>query len=77
MDMDIMDKDLKKLRNAHWENAFSGTHLQSEIEHLIQASDISHTVQHWHIYRKWNARLFEDMYRAYVEGRVDKSQDDF
>ena len=23
------------------------------IEHLIQASDVSHTMQHWHIYRKW------------------------
>jgi hypothetical protein len=25
------------------------------IEHLIQASDVAHTMQHWHIYRKWNA----------------------
>jgi 3'5'-cyclic nucleotide phosphodiesterase len=23
------------------------------LEHLIQASDIAHTMQHWHIYRKW------------------------
>jgi 3'5'-cyclic nucleotide phosphodiesterase len=23
------------------------------IEHIIQASDIAHTMQHWHIYRKW------------------------
>ena len=23
------------------------------IEHLIQASDVAHTMQHWHIYIKW------------------------
>jgi len=25
-----------------------------------------------HIYRKWNERLFEEMYAAYVEGRTDQ-----
>ena len=39
------------------------------IEHLIQASDVAHTMQHWHIYRKWNARLFEEMYIAFKAGR--------
>eukprot|EP00980_Cylindrotheca_fusiformis_P011512 scaffold2705_cov67-Cylindrotheca_fusiformis.AAC.1 len=24
------------------------------IEHLIQASDVAHTMQHWHIYKDWN-----------------------
>ena len=28
------------------------------LEHLIQASDVSHTMQHWHVYVKWNERLF-------------------
>jgi 3'5'-cyclic nucleotide phosphodiesterase len=42
------------------------------IEHLIQASDVAHTMQHWHIYSKWNERLFEEMYRAYRQGRADK-----
>jgi hypothetical protein len=41
------------------------------IEHLIQASDIAHTMQHWHVYRKWNERLFAEMYQAYREGRSD------
>ena len=27
------------------------------IEHLIQASDVSHTMQHWHVYLKWNGEL--------------------
>jgi hypothetical protein len=31
------------------------------IEHLIQVSMcLVYTMQHWHIYRKWNARLFEN-----------------
>jgi class 3 adenylate cyclase len=91
MATDIMDKDLKVLRNNRWEKAFSdGANGHSEskedtvdrkativIEHLIQASDVSHTMQHWHIYRKWNARLFEELYRAYVEGRSDKDPSDF
>lgn len=39
------------------------------IEHIIQASDVAHTMQHWHIYTKWNERLFEEMYSAYECGR--------
>ena len=44
----------------------------SQIEHIIQASDVSHTMQHWHIYKKWNERLFQEMYQAYCEGRMEK-----
>jgi uncharacterized protein YhaN len=43
------------------------------IEHIIQASDVAHTMQHWHIYTKWNERLFEEMYSAYECGRADKN----
>lgn len=39
------------------------------IEHLLQASDVSHTMQHWHVFRKWNENLFTEMYCAYREGR--------
>lgn len=86
---DIMDKDLKALRNARWEKAFAeeaGKESSSEnrnrkativIEHLIQASDIAHTMQHWHIYRKWNERLFMEMAKAYDEGRADKHPSEF
>ena len=42
------------------------------IEHLIQLSDVSHTMQHWHMYRRWNERLFEESYKAYIEGRAEK-----
>ena len=83
MATDIADKDLKALRNARWERAFSDGSQDKEehktdtinrkativIEHLIQASDISHTMQHWHIYRKWNERLFGEMLDAFKAGR--------
>lgn len=39
------------------------------IEHIIQASDVAHTMQHWHVYQKWNRRLFQEMYAAYRAGR--------
>ena len=93
MATDIMDKDLKALRNARWEKAFAAESSPVEIsdnqalrdraaanknrkativiEHLIQASDVAHTMQHWHIYRKWNQRLYEEMYVAYRQGRSD------
>ena len=93
--LDIMDKDLKVLRNARWEKAFksgedgsSGSSADDSksdgttsvvnrkativLEHLIQASDVCHTMQHWHVYRKWNERLFREMYQAYLDGRIDK-----
>jgi 3'5'-cyclic nucleotide phosphodiesterase len=41
------------------------------LEHLIQASDVAHTMQHWHVYRKWNKNLFNEMLLAYRTGRMD------
>ena len=46
------------------------------IEHLIQLSDVAHTMQHWHIYRRWNERLFEESYVAYAECRAEKNPAD-
>jgi 3'5'-cyclic nucleotide phosphodiesterase len=93
MATDIVDRDLKALRNARWAKAFSDDATVLEggdaaagdetevsctnrkativIEHVIQAADVSHTMQHWHVYRKWNERFFEECYKAYVEGRAE------
>ena len=82
MATDIMDKDLSTLRKDRWNKAFSAGECSKDvvavnrkativIEHLIQASDVAHTMQHWHIYRKWNSRFFEEMRRAFKEGRSD------
>eukprot|EP00934_Nitzschia_sp_Nitz4_P000910 Nitzschia sp. Nitz4//scaffold439_size10204//5658//9665//NITZ4_009080-RA/size10204-processed-gene-0.12-mRNA-1//-1//CDS//3329551869//910//frame0 len=40
------------------------------MEHLLQASDVAHTMQHWHIYMKWNQRLFAEMRQAFLSGRT-------
>lgn len=81
---DIVNKDLKELRNERWALAFSEDaedanryRASSVLEHLIQASDVSHTMQHWHVYRTWNERLFEEMYLAYKQGRADKDPSEF
>ena len=85
---DIMDKDLAALRKGRWNKAFSDEVSDSSeddvnrkativMEHLIQASDVAHTMQHWHIYRKWNQRLFKELYVAYLQGRAEKNPSDF
>jgi hypothetical protein len=82
MATDIDDTELKTLRNERWVKAFSGEPVKDDkesidrkativIEHLIQASDVAHTMQHWHIYRKWNERFFLECYQAYKDGRAD------
>jgi len=87
---DIFDKELKAGRNARWEKAFHNSSPNDDdatwknnrkativIEHIIQASDVSHTFQHWHIYQKWNGRLLAEMYKAFREGRADKDPSEF
>ena len=76
---DIFDPDLKASRNQRWEKAFSmkeSTDLDLKativLEHIIQASDVAHTMQHWHVYQKWNEKLFLEMYTAFKAGRGDK-----
>jgi 3'5'-cyclic nucleotide phosphodiesterase len=91
MATDIMDKNLKNIRNMRWSKAFvdepKGTvdaNVSREvlldqvnrkativIEHMIQASDVSHTMQHWHIYRKWNELFYYECYDAYEKGRCE------
>ncbi|KAL3938938.1 MAG: hypothetical protein SGBAC_006243 [Bacillariaceae sp.] len=84
---DIFDKELQELRKVRWDKAFSRLSKRRTsgyentvnrkativIEHLIQASDVAHTMQHWHIYQKWNERLFEEMYLAFKSGRTSKN----
>jgi class 3 adenylate cyclase len=87
MATDIFDKELSALRKARWQKCFHPEeamfHAEESkedafnrkativIEHIIQASDVAHTMQHWHVYQKWNERLFTEMYTAYKDGRQD------
>ena len=117
MATDVVDKELKALRNARWDKAFPKTSRRSSrhilgddratthaasaiptvpppvhddpdpqerqenvnrkativIEHLIQASDVAHTMQHWHVYRKWNERFFLECYQAFQAGRAHQN----
>ncbi len=42
------------------------------IEHMIQASDVCHTMQHWQIYIDWNEKFFNECYQAFLNGRAEK-----
>jgi hypothetical protein len=81
---DIVDAKLTQLRKNRWDKAF---HESSEpkstsmdrnrkativIEHIIQASDVAHSMQHWRIYCKWNEKLFEERYRSFLNGHEEE-----
>ncbi|KAG7352535.1 adenylate/guanylate cyclase [Nitzschia inconspicua] len=90
---DVFDKELNKERDEKWRTVFgmdngnSLTAKQAEqldklkativMEHLIQASDVVHTMQHWHIYIKWNEHFFEEMTMAYRNGRIHNNPTEF
>jgi 3'5'-cyclic nucleotide phosphodiesterase len=77
---DIFDKTQNDKRRARWQKAFHDDQVPKQelyalrativIEHIVQASDVAHTMQHWHIYQKWNRRLFLEMTNAYRSGRM-------
>ena len=88
MATDIFDKELGELRKKRWAKVFSTEREEYDpddehrkativIEHIMQASDVAHTMQHWYVYIKWNERLFQEMYRAYKEGRSEKDPSTF
>lgn len=65
------DDDTEKASNRNDSSDLRNRKATIVIEHLIQASDVSHTMQHWHIYRKWNQKLFMELYHAYKQGRME------
>ena len=81
---DIADNDMKMLRENRWNTAFQiqGDECMIDdwmdrkatitIEHIIQASDVAHTMQHFVIYQRWNERLFQELYFAHLAGRMEK-----
>jgi 3'5'-cyclic nucleotide phosphodiesterase len=87
MATDLFDKNLKAMRELRWTKSFSKdlrseSHMQSDdtnrratiiVDLIIQASDVSHTMQHFTIYQKWNQNLLTEMYDAYLLGRTSKN----
>lgn len=84
---DIADKELKNKREARWDAAFlqnsesTGVSLSKHdmnrratviFEYIIQASDIAHCMQHWLTYQRFNRRLFEERYLAWITGHSPK-----
>ena len=64
------------VRNNKWKKAFNNPAESTNdlkvtivMEHIIQAADVAHTMQHWHVYQKWNERLFAEMCIAHEAGR--------
>jgi 3'5'-cyclic nucleotide phosphodiesterase len=85
MATDLFDNQLKAMRESRWEKSFgSDKATQQRVEQaendnrraavildlVIQASDVSHTMQHFTIYKQWNMRLLEEMYSAFANGRT-------
>jgi hypothetical protein len=81
---DILDKILKQEQEERWTKAFNdksscckkdnfdlkGTLV---IERIIQASDVAHTMQHWHVFCRWNEKLFSEQYKSFCAGCIDKN----
>jgi 3'5'-cyclic nucleotide phosphodiesterase len=86
MATDLFDSDLNAKRDACWEKSFRRTECVDEVltcddtmrrktivlQLIIQASDVSHTMQHFTVYKKWNKRLMKEMYAAFQCGRMLK-----
>jgi 3'5'-cyclic nucleotide phosphodiesterase/Adenylate and Guanylate cyclase catalytic domain len=88
MATDIADRELQRLRKNRWDATFSNeTSLPLDskglvdrkativFEYIIQASDVIHCMQHWLTYQKFNARLFEERYVAWMKGSSPGSDD--
>jgi 3'5'-cyclic nucleotide phosphodiesterase len=82
MATDLFDQDLKSMREGCWNKTFSSRseNVNCDSRHrstiilqlIIQASDVSHTMQHFTVYKKWNMCLLNEMYDAYASGRTTK-----
>ena len=47
------------------------------LAHLFTCLLLVPASEHWHVYRKWNARLFREMYIAYKKNRMEKNPLEF
>lgn len=86
MATDLFDEDLISARNSRWNQAFvmdlrddsldveqqENLRATAVVEHVLMASDVGHTMQHWHSYKRWNERLYFEMYEAFKAGHLEK-----
>jgi 3'5'-cyclic nucleotide phosphodiesterase len=80
---DLFDADLKVLREMRWTKSFADSKALESVDDtnrrasiiidlIIQSSDVSHTMQYFTVYKKWNLKLLKEMYDAYKSGRSTK-----
>lgn len=78
---DIADKELANLRKDRAQQALECVQRTDDIvsrratyvmETFMQAADVSHTMQPFPIFKKWNHMLYREMYAAYENGRAEK-----
>ena len=84
MATDLLDPDLKQLRNERWNRTFAKKDIDPEDESAILDTRnrkativIEHKMQHWEVYNEWNEKLFLEMHKAFVEGRAQRNPSDF
>lgn len=86
MATDIKEPKLQAVRKKRWNSVFRASSNDTEageeeledrkaklvIEHIMQAGNVAHTMQHWTIFLKWNECLYLEMYQAFKNGRADE-----
>ncbi len=86
MATDLFDRELIDDRMIRWKQAFENESKDESlsveehenlratvvVEHVLMAADIGHTMQHWHSYKRWNERLYFEMFEAFQTGRLEK-----
>ena len=73
MATDIADKELAAMRKGRALRAEDEDGSQKAtfvLETLVQAADVSHTMGSFKEYKRWNHRLYKEMYTAYKSGRA-------
>jgi Adenylate and Guanylate cyclase catalytic domain/3'5'-cyclic nucleotide phosphodiesterase len=58
--------------SSHHRDPLAGQ-VTSVVELLVQSADLSHTMQHYQVYCKWNERRFMETFKAYRAGRLDQN----
>eukprot|EP00957_Ditylum_brightwellii_P173314 13194904-Ditylum_brightwellii.AAC.1 len=82
---DIASAERRKMNMQRWENAFSSLSeptapqdwpkslttdaTQSVADQIMQAADVSHTMQHFSTFLRWNERLYNEMLSAFRSGQ--------
>jgi len=82
---DITNMSLQNDRMKRWGDSLrdGGTDRISNkdktclVEQLIQVADISHTMEPWELYQKWNRKLYAEMSVAFQNGHGPKEPSEF